>query len=147
MLRNGTNAERMFLSFGCCASSRVRCGWSAEVEAVQLLTRGLPEIALMCGAIQQGKVCWQNGDADIGTLAWQPDFCSSPLVYTASRPQANSMCCQVGHNLTQMLRCAKAVDTTSATPVHRHEMENLTLQPMLATQNFFLWTPKARCLP
>ena len=62
MLRNGTNAERMFLSFGCCASSRVRCGWSAEVEAVRLLTRGLPEIALMCGAIQQGKVCWQNDE-------------------------------------------------------------------------------------
>ena len=121
------------------------------MEAVQLPAIGLPEIALMCGAIQQGNVCWQNVtfccDADIGTVALQPDFCSSPLVYTASQPQAN-MCCQAVHNLTQTLCCAKAVDTTCATPVHGLEMENLTLQPMLATQKFFFfWTPKARCLP
>ena len=51
-----------FLSPGCCASARVWCGWSAEVEAVQLPAIGLPEIASMCGAIQQGKVCWQNAN-------------------------------------------------------------------------------------
>ena len=54
-----------FLSLACCASARVWSGWSAEVEAVQLPAIGLPEIASMWGAIQQGKVCWQNAAANI----------------------------------------------------------------------------------